>query len=419
MKKLIILASFGMLGQMTFAQEFEANLEMRPQLEYRHGYKTLIPDEVEAAVFVSQRFRLNFNYKSEILKAYMSLQNVRVWGDVNTLSAKDKNGTSIHEAWASVLLNPQFSLKMGRQEIVYDDSRIFGNVDWAQAGRSHDAFIATYEPNANNRLDLGLALNEEDETLFKTDYDVNNYKSFQYLWYHTAIDEIKLSLLALNTGFTFDDNGEQKVDYNQTLGTFVSYGKNQLRADASFYLQTGKIANRHLSAFNLAGNLHYQVSSEFNIGIGAEYLSGTDMNATSSDNNSFNPLFGTNHKFNGWMDYFYVGTHINSVGLLDVNLPLKYQNEKLTLQLVPHVFSSAATIVDNSGNEKNAYLGTEIDFSVGYKIADNILFQVGYSQMFASDSMEVLKDGNKSNTNNWAWAQFVFKPKLFSYSKEN
>ncbi len=417
MKKIISLACLGILGHTAFAQEFDINLELKPRFEYRHGFKTLIPDNVDAATFVSQRSRLNFNYGSEQLNAYISLQNVRVWGDVNTLSASDANGTAIHEAWASFRLDSLLSFKMGRQEIIYDDSRIFGNVDWAQTGRSHDAFIATYQPNAKNRLDVGLALNEEDETLFKTDYDVNNYKAFQYAWYHTKFDDLNLSLLALNTGFTFDKDGDQEVDYNQTYGAFLNFGKNKLKADASVYFQTGQIADRDLSAYNLAGNLHYQVASNFNVGIGAEYLSGTDMNTTDSDIKAFNPLFGTNHKFNGWMDYFYVGNHINSVGLLDVNLPIKYQKEKLTLQLIPHVFSSAATVVDNLGNEKDNYLGTEIDFSLGYKIADNIDFQLGYSQMFATGTMEVLKGGNKDNTTNWGWAMFVFKPKLFTFSK--
>lgn len=417
MKKIVILACFGMLGHTVFAQELDINLELKPRFEYRHGYKTLIPDNVDAASFVSQRSRLNFKYGSKKLNAYISMQNVRVWGDVNTLSASDANGTAIHEAWASFRLDSLLSFKMGRQEIIYDDSRIFGNVDWAQTGRSHDAFIATYQPNHKNRLDVGLALNEEDETLFKTDYDVTNYKAFQYVWYHTSFDNLNLSLLALNTGFTFDKDGDQDVDYNQTFGAFLNFGKHKIKADASVYFQTGQIADRDLSAYNVSGNLHYQMASNFNLGIGAEYLSGTDMNRTDTDIKAFNPLFGTNHKFNGWMDYFYVGNHINSVGLLDVNLPIKYQKEKLTLQLIPHVFSSAATVVDSMGNGKDNYLGTEIDFSLGYKIAENIDFQLGYSQMFATETMEVLKGGNKDNTTNWAWAMFVFKPKLFTYSK--
>ena len=416
MRKLILLACIGMLSTTIYAQEFGIDLQLRPRVEYRHGFKTLVPDNAEAATFVSQRSRLNLKYGSEKLNAFISLQNIRVWGDVQTLSAKDQNGTAIHEAWASYGFNPEFSLKMGRQEIIYDDARIFGNVDWAQSGRSHDAFIATYQPNAKNRLDIGLALNEEDETLFKTDYDVNNYKAFQYAWYHTSFENVGLSLLALNTGFTFDNDGEQDVDYNQTLGGHLTFGKNKLKGDASLYFQTGKIADRSLSAYNLAGNIYYQVASDFNIGLGAELLSGTDMDATSNKIKSFNPLFGTNHKFNGLMDYFYVGNHINSVGLLDIYLPLKYQKDKVSLQLVPHIFSSAANVVDGFGNKQDNYLGTEIDFTFGYKIAQNVDFQLGYSHMFATESMEVLKGGNRDNTTNWAWAMFVFKPKLFTHT---
>lgn len=64
-------------------------------------------------------------------------------------------------------------------------------------------------------------------------------------------------------------------------------------------------------------------------------------------------------------DYFYVGNHINSVGLVDINMPLKYQKEKVTLQLVPHLFSSASNMMDNQMQKMDNYLGTEIDVSLG------------------------------------------------------
>ncbi len=417
MKNFILLACLGMLSQIVFAQEFEITLELKPRFENRHGFKTLVPDDFDAATFVSQRSRLNLKYGSEQLDVYLSLQNVRVWGDVNTLSASDINGTAIHEAWAKVRLDSLFSLKIGRQEIVYDDSRIFGNVDWAQTGRSHDAFIASYQPNTTNRLEVGLALNAPSETLFKVDYDVNNYKSFQYAWYHTQLSNFGLSFLALNTGFAFENDGEQDVDYQQTFGTFLSFSRHKIKADISSYFQTGKIANQELNAYNFAGNIHYDLNTKLNIGAGVEYLSGTDMNSTSDAINSFNPFFGTNHKFNGWMDYFYVGNHINSVGLLDFYLPLNYHQVQWSIQLIPHVFSATANIIDDLGTKKDAYLGTELDAVFAYKISNSIDFQMGYSQMFATESMEALKGGNKDATTNWAWAMFVFKPNLFSYTK--
>jgi len=314
-------------------------------------------------------------------------------------------------------LSDWFFLKFGRQEINYDDHRMFGNVGWAQQARSHDALIATFKPDENHRIDLGLALSAESESLFEIDYNVNNYKSFQYIWYHTNLNNLGLSFLALNNGYAFADiNNKQQVDYNQTFGTHATYGNNKLKADASVYFQTGKLANSDLSAYNLALNVYYTISQNINLGLGGEYLSGTDMYSSADKIKSFNPWYGTNHKFNGWMDYFYVGNHINSVGLVDFNVTLAYQKNKFFAKMVPHIFSSAATIVDEFGNEKSKDLGTEIDLILGYNFAKDIHFQVGYSQIFATESMEIVKGGDSSETNNWAWVMITVKPSLFKTS---
>ncbi|WP_417619982.1 alginate export family protein [Oceanihabitans sediminis] len=420
MKKILTILYIGVV-MTSYAQEFEISTELRPRFEYRHGFKTLIPDAEDAASFVSQRSRINLAYASEKLKAYISLQNVRVWGDVSTLASSDVNDTAIHEAWALLQLDPKFSLKLGRQEIVYDNHRMFGNVGWAQQARSHDAFIASYRPNTKHQLDLGLALNESSETLFKTDYTVNNYKAFQYLWYHTKASNLGISFLVLNNGLAYTDvNDKQKVDYNQTIGTYLNYAKNKLHADASVYFQTGKIANTSVSAYQFSGNISYQIHEAFKAGLGAEYLSGTDSDNIDDKIKSFNPWFGTNHKFNGFMDYFYVGNHSNSVGLLDIHASLAYQKEKFSAKLIPHLFSSAAWVVDFTGKEMPNSLGTEIDLVLGYNWTKDVSFQAGYSQMFATDTMEALKGGNSDATNNWAWLMVTVKPSLFktNFAKE-
>ena len=419
MKILLTILCLGVV-MTSYAQDFEISAELRPRLEYRHGYKTLIPDNTEAATFISQRTRLNFNYASEKLNAFVSFQNVRVWGDVGTTALEDKNGIALHEAWAELVFNPKLTIKLGRQEISYDDHRIFGNVGWAQQARSHDAVVTTYQPNTTNRLDFGLALNANEETVFDTDYAVNNYKAFQYIWYHTNFKEVGLSVLLLNNGLNYlDENNEQKVDYNQTIGSRFTFEKNKISADASIYFQTGKIANTDLSALNIAANAYYKINTEFKMGVGLEYLSGTDMNSTENTLKSFNPWFGTNHKFNGLMDYFYVGNHSNSVGLLDINTSFDYQKERFSAKLTPHMFSSAATVVDLTGKKMSNALGTELDLVLGYKWTKDISFNAGYSQMFATETMEVLKAGNKDNANNWAWLMITIKPSLFNTTLNN
>jgi hypothetical protein len=396
-----------------YAQQFDLSAEIRPRFENKHGYGSLSATNADGANFISQRSRLNFNFSQDKIKLGVSLQNVRVWGDISTLGADD-NATMLHEAWAEALLSDNFSLKFGRQEIVYDDSRIFGNVGWAQQARSHDAMIAKFKTSEKSNLDVGFALNADSQAGVDNLYsNIAGYKTFQYAYYHTVINKFGLSLLALNNGVEDLNAGDQKVDYSQTLGTYITYKEGKFASDFSIYVQTGKISDKDVSASNFSGNLSYKASELFSFGLGAEYLSGKDMNDTSLDVKSFNPLYGTNHKFNGWMDYFYVGNHGGSVGLVDVNGFVGYNKDKFSAKIMPHFFSSGADIY--SGNTKmDSKLGTEIDFTVGYKVADNIAFSAGYSKMYGTSSMEVLKGGDKDEDSSWSWTMFTFNPKLFS-----
>ena len=402
----------------TYAQQFDLSAELRPRYENKHGYKTLLATDADGSNFVSQRTRLNFGYKNEKLNLYVSMQNIRVWGDVSTLSSDD-NATALHEAWAEAILNSKISLKFGRQEIVYDDHRIFGSVGWAQQARSHDAFLFKYKPNENNRLDVGFALNSDSQAGVDNLYsNAAGYKAFQYAWYHSNFDKFGISFLLLNTGIEYIDiNDNQTVDYMQTIGPRVTYKSGKFNANAAVYFQTGKSVDKDISASYFAGNIGYKLSDNFSAGLGMEILSGKDMNDGDTDVKSFAPLFGTNHKFNGWMDYFYVGNHANSVGLTDISATLAYNKGKFSAKFIPHFFSAAADVF-NGLNKMDNNLGTEIDFTLGYKIAKDITLNAGYSKMFATDTMEALPlvTGDRGEDNSWGWIMFTFKPKLFSHT---
>tara|TARA_R110002050_G_scaffold147280_2_gene273065 strand:+ start:567 stop:1820 length:1254 start_codon:yes stop_codon:yes gene_type:complete len=396
------------------AQSYKLSSEIRPRYEYANGVKTLVKPGDEGVGFVSQRTRLNFNFAQDNLRLGISLQNIRVWGDVGTLSSSDK-GNAFHEAWAEMILSNIVSIKFGRQEIVYDDSRIFGNVGWSQQARSHDAAIAKFNFKNGNKLDVGLAINNDSQK--GTNYlysNVAGYKTFQYAWYHTNFNSFDLSLLALNNGVEYlDVNNKEKLSYGQTIGARGVYKEGKLSADAAFYFQTGNVFENAISANYFSGNATYKASRNFTVGLGFEYLSGKDMNDTSSKLKSFNPIFGTNHKFNGWMDYFYVGNHINSVGLTDIYATFAYSKNKFSAKLVPHFFSSAASIY-SGGIKQNNNLGTEIDFTLGYKASKDIVLSSGYSRMFGTKSLEVIKGGDSSRNNSWAWLMVTVKPTLFA-----
>lgn len=391
--------------------QFTISGELRPRAEYRNGYKTLTADGSDAALFVSQRTRLNTQFIAEDYTFFISFQDVRVWGDVPQLNTADKNGLAVHEAWGQVKFNPNFAVKLGRQEIVYDDSRMFGNVGWTQQGRSHDAAIFKLG-NEKFKLDLGVAYNQEAENLFGNLYTVaGNYKALQYAWFHKDWRNFNASFLFLNNGL--QNIAEEEIRYSQTFGTHLKYKANDaLSLNANAYLQSGKdILDNDLSAYLVGLNLGYKASAKLNLGLGFEIQSGNDNATIENENKAFTPFYGTNHKFNGFMDYFYVGNHTNSVGLVDVFAEIGTKlGEKSSLTAYLHNFSAQAEI--GQGIEKQ--LGTEIDLVYTHKLNKDVTIDAGYSQMFASEGLEVLKSNADGNGNNWAWLMLTIKPTLFS-----
>ena len=413
---LLVLGGMSASGQ---AQELDVNLQVRPRFEYRNGYKTLLPEGQEGTSQISQRSRLNFNYKQEDLTVKLTLQNTRTWGDVAPATTFDKNGVAVFEAWAQYNFTPKWSARMGRQVLSYDNQRILGEQDWGQQAQSHDALTVSFH-SEKNQLDLGGAYNSDAENTFQTPYKVANYKAMQYAWYHTTFDKIGASLLFLNTGYEYaNDDPKPKllVDYKQTFGTYVTYKAGKIDSNLWFYGQTGKSTDRQVSAWNAAANFAYNITDAFKAGLGYEFLSGKDTNDGSTVIKSFNPIFGTNHGFNGYMDYFYVGGgHLNNVGLQDAFLKLNYNVNKWQFALIPHVFLSAADVI-TPVEKLDSYLGTEIDATFGYNFKKDIMVSGGYSQMFGSKTLEFLKAGDAGHTNNWAWMMVSVNPRIFSWKK--
>lgn len=416
----IIFLFFALVSLNVFSQ-FKLDADIRSRFEYRHGFSSLIPDNTDPAAFVVQRSRLNFNYQLDELTFKMSLQDVSTWGDTKQIDPTDSNNSlSLFQAWIQYSFNENWSAKLGRQVISYDNQRIFGGLDWAMQGRFHDAALLKYKKE-NLALDIGLAFSQQSQRRFDTDFLLQGaftYKSMQYAYLKKNFNKGLVSFLFLNTGFQ-DLSGPNNsvadgVSYRQTTGAFFKFPIDKVNIEGNAYFQSGKAnANTDLSAYNLLLDASYKPNKTL-YGLGLEILSGTDQTGATK-NNSFFPLYGTNHKFNGFMDYFYVGNHANSVGLNDFygKVVLK-TGEKSTLLLKGHYFSANASLANN----EDGYLGSEIDVVYGQKVSKIISLNIGYSHMFASDSMSAIKGGvTSTNTNNWAWVQLKVQPNLFNSLK--
>lgn len=439
--------------------------ELRPRTEYYHGYKSpvakwLVKDnyKVPASFYTTQRSRVNMFYTADKVKFGVVLQDVRTWGSQPQLVSNDAYDTYVHQAWGEVNLTDQISLKAGRMELVYDDHRILGNVGWAPQARSHDGALFKYKGAVDAHL--GIFFHGGPFTGVLSDA----YKAMQYLWIHGKAAGLNYSILALNKGQA--ENGlwydagtastfgvTEKNAYSQLLGGRFVYKTGDLSLALNAYYEMGKKAatwvdtkslptgvtatslglkdaagkGQKISAYNVALDVMYKASANLKAGLGYEMLSGNDLtDANRTDDNSFAPLFGTNHKFNGWMDYFYVGNHGGSVGLQDINLKVLYKQGKFFAKFIPHYFMPAAkaqyTFTSTSGSTSQkdlGALGIEIDTWFGYHIVPKVAsIQVGYSHMLANESMYALKngfaytEGFEAGVNNWAWLMFSVSPSM-------
>ncbi|GAB5558308.1 MAG: alginate export family protein [Schleiferiaceae bacterium] len=423
----VLLVLVGLLGFSEIANaQLNVGAQIRPRFEFRNGFKTPLQNGDSPVGFVEQRSRIYLDFKKDKFRIHINAQDIRMWGATNQIYKTDPSLTNLFEAYAEYYFNPKFTMKMGRMDIVFNQERFFGGLDWASQGRSHDALTFSYTPNNQWYIYAGGAYNTnalEPTYLVNSFYANNNYKNMQFAWatYTTGSGNTQWN-------FLFQNDGRQSaldstLNYRQTFG-FGAKSKltDQFSIDGLAYAQTGQnsVGVDIPFAYLLSLALTYQTDF-MPITIGGDFLSGTSQNDT--EDHSFDPLYGTNHKWYGYMDYFYVGnphrqSPWGSAGLIDIYLKGAKKFGRHTVKLDLHEFMAPVSIYDGNQEEMDSHLGFEIDVTYAYQISDDIKLTAGYSQMFASETMDAIKvSPDPSGFNNWFYLMIDFTPLLYSSGK--
>ena len=474
--------------------------QLRVRTELRNGYGTLETHGSQPAFLTSQRARLNFNYRSSRIIFQASVQDVRVWGaDASTINNADGTRLSVHEAWGELVLANKhdsslghspveyFGIRAGRQELVYDDQRLLGNLDWLQQARRHDAVVLKLL-DKGWQADLGAAFNQNTDAFNYngTSYTPANvpayikdskgnlapvpagyiplvnatgtsartgspslvaapstnganqdYKSMQFLYAAKQFNQTRLAALLF-----VDEFGRYKLDsaknvagqdtgwiygrhFNQAGVNTRATGGLQLnttldsrkawRLQAGAWYQFGRDRDGlHLAAYTTTLALTYAPHLVAGT-IGWDYLSGNNAFSTSTTNHRFDPLYGTPHKFWGYMDYFYAGTGSATGGLNNPFAKVKYvsRNSRLSVELCYHYFGLAADQKDVKGKEVSRYLGSEVDAIASYGLNKITNLELGACALWATHAMEYAKGitPNTARLNaSWAYLQLNIKP---------
>lgn len=399
--------------------EFTIDAQLRARSEYRNGVLSPRQEGDPSAFFINNRARFSLGYQRERLQIKFSAQHVGVWGQDPQI---DKNGRFIlNEAWAKLDLGKGTFAQLGRQPLAYDDERLLGGLDWNVAGRYHDALKLGYE-NERNKLHLIVAYNQNDEKQKGNFYSdgAQPYKAMQTLWYNGKwARNFNISLSFINTGFetgipaTSTEKEKGKTTYMQTTGTFLTYTPGNWILNGSAYYQFGKRKlkgmeeTQKVSAYLFGMKAAYKIDSKWSITLLTDYLSG---NPESNNISTFDPLYGTHHKFYGNMDYFYASAY--NKGLWDKQLGVDFKpSTGWLLTLNYHHFSSTYDVMTMDG-ARGKNLGSEIDFQMDYMLMKDVKLTAGYSTMLGTKQMDSIKGGNHKSWQDWGWLSININPRI-------
>ncbi len=381
------------------------SLDMRTRAELRHGYKSIPTEDTTAAFYVSQRTRFNVDFKSKNLDVFLSLQDARVWGQQDPREGQSGVSTQatpattfpvyLFEGYAEPKFGDKFSIRIGRQRVIYDNQRLFAENDWRLPGNSHDAIRLIYNNKINFTTELLGAYNQSGENVFTGKYTplVANYKSLvvHYLnW--KATDKFTLTTLNTADGYQSSEPGKYQTTYQRfTSGGRLEYSTYNWYATVAAYYQYGKDSSgKKLGAYYVQPEIRY-TGGPLTVRLGLEYVSGADSSAHPAKDKNFVPLYGVAHRFMGNLDYFasFPGD-VNGAGLLNPYLFIWYGKEKVNLRVENHLFYSQSQFV-YKGSPVDKYLGFENDLRLNFKPYKWFDFETGFCWAIVTKSMTVIK----------------------------
>lgn len=398
-------------------QQLVIGVEYRPRAELRYGYRQLPADTSAAAFHSSHRGRINLDYSCPRFTFHFALQDIRVWGEEDPKN--DKGWLQLHECYAEPSLNDHLSLRIGRQEVSYDNQRLFSANDWRQSGSKHDAVRIIYKAPFIES-DLIGAFNQNDDRLFETFYSVpwDNYK---VLLAHFM--RLKLYPSIGFTAINFMD-GYQRSSYpfstyfKYTNGGRIDYTRNNLYLTLASYYQHGKTnAGEKLKAYYFEQEIRIKTSPAHTFRLGGQLLSG-DNEPTDGISKSFLILYGSVHSHNGRMDYTHkIIPANNHPGVINPYLIQDFKlKNNLAISWESHCLSAQRRI--HTGDDPNGgprFIGWENDFRCLYKANDFTAIEVSYMFFIPGKALALLpggKNGDLEKIPQFAFVQVDWNPEI-------
>lgn len=336
------------------------------------------------ADFVRQRARLGLRFAfGDEVQTLVQLQDVRTWGEESDpLGDFAGDGVDLHQGYVDVLLDPEWRLRIGRQEISYLNHRLIGNAGFNEQARSFDA-IRLMARAFDQALAIDVFYSHVLETLPAASQAADDLFAWAFrLQLGDYFQPALIGVIDLSSG-----TDRVRATNGLLLQSEWPFG---LKVSLEGYLQNGGASGEGASedvdylAWMFATRLRFTlVDLDFAPFLEAfvEALSGDD-DPGDAHVRTFDTLFATNHRYYGEADFFLnLPADTAQRGLLDAGLVLGVRTEDdLFAQVALHVFQTMASQGGGSS------YGQELDLTAGAKLNDHLSFDLDYSVFLPGDA---------------------------------
>ena len=365
---LLLAASAPLQAQDSLRQ---ALVEGTPSLNFRYRFETVDSDfAAEQHRALASTLRTAFGYRTapyrnfqaffeieDVANVWDDLYNSRVNGKTSYPSVSDPSGASVNQAYLDYKPSESSLVRVGRQELIYDNARFIGNVGWRQNHQSLDTIGLTGTPIDDLTLNyayiagvntvIGGNLDASAHVL-NAAYTLAQHQSLVGYYYHLDLEDAA-ALSSATTGLrykgmhAFDDSRELHYVAEYAKQTDVGDNPNGVNADYYNLILAPKV---HGVDFELA----------------LEHLGGSG-----AAGNKFTTPLATAHGFNGYADQFVV---VPDSGLEDLSVGVGGELAGTACRLTYHMYQSDAGSIDY-GSELNVTLTRRLnEYAVmGLKLA--------------------------------------------------
>jgi len=419
----------------------------------------------------SHRIRIGVGYDlTPDVSFYAQVQDARIWGTegsagvgtsgIAAVSGQNQNGTGVdlHQGFIQVknVLVPGLGLKVGRQEIMYGDHRLFGNFNWSQVGNSFDAGKIMWQ---SEMVDVDLfwarivdteaaagcsaAVNgaaatncsgvifpvavtkgTTDQDIYGTYVTLKPVKGLSIEPYYFLLKDSRLS--TTTTGVGAAPITPQAADQARNfLGARINGKGGGLDATLEADWQFGGIANGaggsqqhnlHINAEQAAARIGYTfepVPMKPRIGIEVDYASGDPcvhgaQTCTAAGRfNTADNLYPTNHFHYGYMDLEAWKNMVGYSAMFDVKpsavskLQLNFWMFRLARTTDNMYRAGQVPYIVTGASNQAASLGRELDVHYWHTFKEKFLFELGFGHFWVG---EILRNNPSLNNGSGAVA---------------